>query len=121
MNVEAKKAIRKILASTALLAGLAACTTTPTQCDMARPMGACTVRVQFEDNRVMVCSGEQPTPATPVCMSASLDVTTSKGYTSRRFLLLPGECRSLGPGVGSAAQASCDAYVMSTDGGSAGK
>ena len=121
MNVEANKAIRTILASTALLAGLAACSTTPTPCDMARPMGACSVRVQFEDNRVMVCSGEQPVPATPVCMNASLDITTNKGYTSRKMLLLPGECRSLGPGVGSAAQASCDAYVMRSDGGSAGR
>jgi hypothetical protein len=54
-------------------------------------------------------------------MNAALDITTTKGYTSRKILLRPGECRSLGQGVESAAQSSCDAFAMRSDGGSAGK
>jgi len=105
------KAMRIVLASGALLAGVSACKSTPSPCDMTQPMGACNVRVDFADNRVKVCSD----PSAQVCMNAALDVTTNKGYVSRKLLLLPGQCRSLGPEVASAAQASCNAYAMRTD------
>jgi hypothetical protein len=100
--------IRRFFAGGLVLAGLSACSTTPSACDMTQPLGACNVRVNFADNRVMVCSDE----AAQVCMNAALDVTTSKGYTSRKLMLSPGECRSLGADVASAAQASCNAYAV---------
>lgn len=98
-----------------LAASLNACSSAPTRqadrCDMQQPAGACNVRVDFTKGQVTVCSVERAQVA-PVCMNSTLDITTSKGYLSRKILLMPGECRTLGTDVTSAAQSSCTAYAM---------
>lgn len=109
------KIVSSVLTIGAMAAALSACSTTPQPCDMQRPVGACMVHVDYMDGKVMVCSDDQTTQAaTPVCKNAAIDVTTSKGYTSRKVLLLPGQCRSLGVGVQSAAQSSCQAFALSS-------
>lgn len=104
--------IRSVLIVLVASAALGACSTTPQQCDLRESVGACAVRVDFKRNEVVVCATEPPAQALPVCMSAAIDVTSGKGYSSRKLLLAPGQCRSLGTGVTSAAQASCSAFPV---------
>jgi hypothetical protein len=108
------KIVRAILAIGALVTVITACAATPEQCDLQQPAGSCAVRIETKKGQMMVCSGEQPAQAAPVCMNAVVDVTTAKGYTTRKLLLAPGECRTLGSNLSSAAQASCVAFAVRT-------
>jgi hypothetical protein len=108
------KIASSVLTISVMAGALGACSTTPQQCDMQQPMGGCAVRVDLMDGQVMVCADEAAAQATPVCKNAAIDVTTNKGYTSRKVMLLPGQCRSLGVGVQSAAQSSCHAFALTS-------
>jgi hypothetical protein len=120
--------VRLALALAALLTALSACGSTPTKsdassgpCDMQQPVGACVVRIEITRGRAVVCS-EQPAAAAPVCMNVGLDLTSAKdGYMSRKVLLAPGQCRTLGSALASAAQASCDAYAARSPVAAAGQ
>ncbi len=109
------KITSRVLTIGVLAATLAACASTPQPCDMQQSLGACAVRVDIMDGKVMVCADEQRAQPAAVCKSAAIDVTTNKGYSSRKMLLLPGQCRSLGVGVQSAAQSSCQAFALSSN------
>jgi hypothetical protein len=79
---------------------------------MQQPAGSCVVRIEINRGRATVC-GAQAEAATPVCMNVGLDLTSAKdGYMSRKVLLEPGQCRTLGTALASVAQASCDAFAV---------
>lgn len=92
-----------------------ACASTPPRCDLQQPAGSCNVRIEMKNDEMLICSSSEPAQGLPVCQNAVVDVTTAKGYTSRKVMLVPGECRSLGRGVSSAAQASCSAFTARPD------
>lgn len=115
--------LRRALTIVAFLSALSACGSSPETkpvaakekaggpCDMQQPVGACVVRIEIVRGKATVCSEQQP-EATPVCMNVGLDLTNAKdGYMSRKLLLAPGQCRTVGTNLASAAQASCDAYA----------
>jgi hypothetical protein len=78
---------------------------------MSQSVGACVVRIEIVRGKATVCSEQQPESA-PVCMNVGLDLTSAKnGYMSRKLLLPPGQCRTVGANLASVAQASCDAYA----------
>jgi len=115
--------LRRALTIVAFLSALSACGSSPETrpvavkekaggpCDMQQPAGACVVRIEIVRGKATVCSEPQPESA-PVCMNVGLDLTSQKdGYMSRKVLLAPGQCRTIGANLASAAQASCDAYA----------
>jgi hypothetical protein len=105
--------VQRALTSTLITLLLSACATTPPQqCDLAQPAGTCEVDIQFQRGKTMACSSKPVASTPPVCMSATIDLTNSRGYASRKLLLAPGECRTLGTGISSAAQSSCSAFAL---------
>jgi hypothetical protein len=108
------KITSRVLTISIVATALGACASTPQPCDLQQSLGACAVRVDYVDGKVVVCADEKPAQSSGVCKNAAVDVTTNKGYTSRKMLLLPGQCRSLGVGVQSAAQSSCEAFALSS-------
>lgn len=110
------KLILNVLALGASLPVIIACASAPARCDLQQPAGACNVRIEMKSDEMLVCSSAPAGQALAVCQNAVVDVTTGKGYTSRKLMLAPGECRSLGKGVSSAAQASCSAFTARPEG-----
>lgn len=107
--------VRRTSLIAVLIASLNACSVTPERCDMQRPMGSCSVRIELQPGKVMVCPGEQPAGQPPVCMSALIDMTNARGYAPVELMLLPGQCVSLGSEVTSASKSACKAFAARTD------
>lgn len=114
--------LEQALTACVFIALLNACGGTPTKatndsgpCDMQQVIGSCAARIDIVRGKAVVCNEQTPN-ATPACMNVSIDLTSAKGdgTTSRKFLLMPGQCRTTGTALASAAQSSCDAYAART-------
>lgn len=102
---------RRIVANFALLVCIAllmaACRTPASPCDMARPLGDCSVHFELEGENFIVCPQE---PSSSACLDVTLDLERRSGPEQRRVLLAPGQCKALGRDVTSAAQSACTRY-----------
>lgn len=102
-----------VLAAGALFSG---CAGTPSassgRCDTTQSLGTCSVRVEQQGSRLVVCPDSSPAAATPVCMAATLDVKRpGRKPQQTRMLLQPGQCVPLNTEISSAASSSCQAFA----------